>query len=411
MKLFCNKKTYSDGGYGWVVVLCAFCIGFITDGISFAFGILLVELLDVFEQGRAPTLAIGAVMSGMMYCIGPLSGALCTKYGYRAIAVSGSIISTVGFVIGSFSSNILHLCLSYGFLGGTGFGLMYLSANVCMMHHFKERQAIANGLAMCGSGAGAFAFNHLTNFLLESFGWRGTLLLTGGIVLNGVVFGLLLLQPTTANEDLLSDPNTAGKLNIKEETGQCSKPLRAIKTFCEQTFKEILFKDISCFIFFVSVFLYSFGRDVPFSLIPDQVTELGMSTTQAAWLISVAGITNTVSRAGFGWIGYRQCIKRMVLLEILTFLLGISTGLSFLFISFETKLLYMSMYGIFTGGYNSLRRIVLADIFGMEMLDKSFGLMMLIIAIADAVSTPSLGHYLKQEKDLQFVICHLRLAV
>ncbi|XP_045178286.2 monocarboxylate transporter 12-like [Mercenaria mercenaria] len=81
----------------------------------------------------------------------------------------------------------------------------------------------------------------------------------------------------------------------------------------------------------------------------------------------------------------------MVLLEILIYLLGISTGLSFLLTSFETKLLYMSMYGIFTGGYNSLCPVVLADLFGTETLDKSFGLMMLIIGIADAVSTPSLG--------------------
>lgn len=63
-------KEHVDGGYGWIVVISAFFIGFITDGLVFSFGILLVELLDQFHKGRATTVAIASVMTGVMHLVG-----------------------------------------------------------------------------------------------------------------------------------------------------------------------------------------------------------------------------------------------------------------------------------------------------------------------------------------------------
>ena len=59
-----------DGGYGWFVVLSAFTVGFITDGIVFSYGILLVDLLDTFQTSRAATVVVGSIVTCLMHITG-----------------------------------------------------------------------------------------------------------------------------------------------------------------------------------------------------------------------------------------------------------------------------------------------------------------------------------------------------
>ena len=65
--------------------------------------------------------------------------------------------------------------------------MMYLCAYVMIGHYFDKKRALATGIATCGSGVGTFVFAPLTVFLLKQFGWKGTMLILGGITLNGVV--------------------------------------------------------------------------------------------------------------------------------------------------------------------------------------------------------------------------------
>lgn len=75
---------------------------------------------------------------------------------------------------------------------GVGFGLMYLPAIVAVSIYFEERRALATGIAVCGSGIGMFLLAPLTDYLLYEYNWNWTLLLLGGLILNGVVFGALV---------------------------------------------------------------------------------------------------------------------------------------------------------------------------------------------------------------------------
>ena len=49
---------------------------------------------------------------------GPLASVLCEVMGYRAVALMGSILSTLAILAGSFSPNVEVLIITYGALGG-----------------------------------------------------------------------------------------------------------------------------------------------------------------------------------------------------------------------------------------------------------------------------------------------------
>lgn len=90
--------------------------------------------------------------------------------------------------------------ISFFFLiSGFGFGLIYLPAIVSVGYYFENKRAFATGLAVCGSGLGAFIFNPLSKFLIDEFGWRGAILIEAGLILNCVICGAMF-RPLVASK-------------------------------------------------------------------------------------------------------------------------------------------------------------------------------------------------------------------
>lgn len=127
---------------------------------------------------------------------GPVVSALANKYGCRAVCIAGSIISASAFVLSTFSTSVNMLMLTYGILGGFGFGLIYLPAVVAVGYYFETKRSLATGIAVCGSGFGTFTFAPLANLLLEHFDWKNANLILAGLILNCAIFGALM-RPLT----------------------------------------------------------------------------------------------------------------------------------------------------------------------------------------------------------------------
>ena len=68
---------------------------------------------------------------------------------------------------------------------------MYQPSLVIVGHYFKKRRALATGIAVCGSGVGAFVFGILGEVLIEVYGWKGAMWIISAICLNGVVVSAL----------------------------------------------------------------------------------------------------------------------------------------------------------------------------------------------------------------------------
>lgn len=89
------------------------------------------------------------------------------------------------------------LMLTYGIMGGFGFGLIYLPAVVAVGYYFETKRSLATGIAVCGSGFGTFAFAPLATYLLKTFGsWQNANLILAGLILNCAIFGALM-RPLT----------------------------------------------------------------------------------------------------------------------------------------------------------------------------------------------------------------------
>lgn len=59
--------------------------------------------------------------------------------------------------------------------------MIYVSAVLIPGFYFDKWRALATGISVCGSGIGTFVLAPLNAVLVESYGWRSTLLVQAGI--------------------------------------------------------------------------------------------------------------------------------------------------------------------------------------------------------------------------------------
>lgn len=219
-----------DGGYGWVIVFASFMVNLIADGITFSFGVIYVELLKYFGEGKAKTAWIGSLFMAMPLLSGPIASFLTDRYGCRKVTIVGSILAAIGFVISAFTDSIEMLFLTFGIFAGFGLSMCYVAAVVVVAYYFDKRRSFATGLSVCGSGIGmslhclfsylslnlstdnskhypiglsnnnlsvarfigTFLFAPITQMLIDEYGWRGTTLILAGMFLNMTVCGVLM---------------------------------------------------------------------------------------------------------------------------------------------------------------------------------------------------------------------------
>lgn len=208
-----------DGGWGWAVVFCSFMIHVIADGVTYTFGIFYMEFLRHFKESKGATSWVASIMVGTTFCVGPFASGLTNKFGCRVVTIAGSLLAAFGLIISTMAPNITFLYFSIGICTGTGFGLMYLPAIVCVTCYFDKKRAFATGIAVCGSGIGTFLLAPVTEWMVNLLGWQGAMLITAGFVLNCCVFGALfrpLETPAVRRVARCSFPNLTTNGDIRK---------------------------------------------------------------------------------------------------------------------------------------------------------------------------------------------------
>lgn len=163
-----------------------------------------------------------------------------------------------------------------------------------------------------------------------------------------------------------------------------------------------LLKDPIFVLFAVSDFATSLGYYVPYFIIVDHATELGIPKEEASHLLSIIGIVNTVSRIVWGYVSDKSWVNRLWVYNICLTICGVgkiaynfwkkknisilkidimsihlATVASVFCFDFKTLAIYSAVFGYTIGGYVALRSVILVDLMGLDKLNNSFGLLML----------------------------------
>lgn len=545
-----------DGGYGWVIVFASFVCNIIVDGVCFSFGIFYLEFLQHYGESKSKTSIVGSVLNGMYLSMGPIVSALANKFGCRAVTIAGSIMACLSFVLSSFSPNIDVLIVTYGALGGMGFGLMYLPAIVMVGFYFEKRRALATGIAVCGSGIGAFIFAPLCNSLLYHYNWKGATWIIAGITLNGVVMGALFrpleaprrvktpeeiekeeeekeiikvkqiarrksdASKPLANEADVTNPkmlllqrfhNSVANGNLQSPTSPTKKnpdtlmslqdltavstPLKCEKNLCQSmddliysqrrdsktpakeverplyrkdifysgsvthlaeyknadsmqnyirsvtsipgeckeengakgclrmcksasdTFGEMmdfsLLKNPVFAVYGLSCFLCMFGFYIPFIYLPDCAILKGHPRDQAAFLLSIIGIANTVGRVLCGWVSDQPWADSLLINNLALIMAGVATIASPFCVSYGLLGAYSCVFGLGIAVFVSLRSILMVELIGLHKLTNAFGLVTMCQGFSAFIGAPIAGalYDITQSYNSSFYVAGISLTM
>ena len=69
--------------------------------------------------------------------------ALANRYGFRLVTILGAILGAAGFALSSLAGSVTFLYLSFGLVGGIGFGMIYVPAVITTGFYFERWRAMA----------------------------------------------------------------------------------------------------------------------------------------------------------------------------------------------------------------------------------------------------------------------------
>ncbi|XP_070533830.1 monocarboxylate transporter 12-like isoform X4 [Ptychodera flava] len=350
-----SRQKPPDGGWGWVIVLATFAILAISGGNVYSIGVLFVAFLDAFGRSKADTSWIGSIF-GFSLCLSSSLGiALARKLGHRKIVIIPGFVASCGILASSFATELYHVYISYGIVTGIGLGLTFTVAFEMISIYFKRRLKIAVGMALAGVGAGQLILSLLTQFLVETYGWRGTLIILSAFEAHVCVAGALLRPLTTeVNDPVLpsvvvttNHESKDSKLDgdgeyfhdiityppsevtvMKEDKKKEDSILCSVKSFLKTVFGvELLKKPICLFLVFITIG-YGFSELIISVHLVRRARDFGIGDTQSAYLPAVMGLIQLIGRPIIGVVGQIPCVKAHAIVGVVLAVFGVFTVIS-----------------------------------------------------------------------------------
>ncbi len=174
-----SRTTAKPGFSRWMVPPAALCIH-LCIGQAYAFSVFnlpMTKLIGITQSapGDWKLTELGWIFSIAIFFLGA-SAAVCGRWveegGPRRAMFTSGLCWSVGFfisAIGVYVHNLWLIYIGYGFFGGIGLGLGYISPVSTLIKWFPDRPGMATGMAIMGFGGGAFIASPLSVWLMQRF--------------------------------------------------------------------------------------------------------------------------------------------------------------------------------------------------------------------------------------------------
>ncbi|XP_064093696.1 monocarboxylate transporter 13-like [Macrobrachium nipponense] len=183
-----------DGGWGWVVAAGCFCITTLTSMIGPCFGVLFSRFLLSLNTSSTTTAWIFNIFLSLWNGTGLFVRPLIEELGWRPIAIAGALINVMAFITTAFVSSAQFLYFTFSLLSGIGGGTIGYICFTILPHFFYKHRGVANAIMMGGICMGQFVGPPVLRYLQDEYGFRGSSLITGAIMLNAIG-GAAVFQP------------------------------------------------------------------------------------------------------------------------------------------------------------------------------------------------------------------------
>ncbi|MEL7646630.1 MAG: OFA family MFS transporter [Sedimentibacter sp.] len=292
-----NKSKNMDYRLRWLYVILGAII-MMCFGTVYSWGVFRVPVEKYFN--------IGLTQSGFPYMtylafyalFMMLSGKYFNKFSPRAIILTGSLMTSFGWILSSFSSTIYALTITYGVISGAGVGIAYGVPLVIVKKWFPDKKGLAIGLVLLGFGLSPLVTAPIARLLIDAFGVMRTFLVLG--VSFGVIVPILSCP--------FKYPTESEAASLKKVSNKDYEPedIDTKKMLMTDSFKVLYINFIIGTM--IGLMLIGLTNSIGMQLI-------GLSQKTVALMISLFAVFNGIGRPVFGWITDKLSSKKAMLIS------------------------------------------------------------------------------------------------
>lgn len=258
---------------------------------------------------------------------------------------------------------------------GFTMGIFATLHNVVTARYFVNRRLLALGLGQTGSAMGTLVLSPLLQYLIDFYGWRGGMLLLGGLTLNSAA-ACSVFRPIRLKTDQVQPED--------------SSPSEACKTLWVSG-KRILKLPRLWLVCAIWLTVFGSWRAYLRFLVPYSMEVLDITSMAASFALSIYSVVGMLSRVVFGIVGDRKGVN-VVWFLITTHLMTAVILATVWFIKDYAGLLANCVaHGISTGAIHTMYLPVMVGVVGEDNLTWGYSITGFIYSVLGSATIPLIG--------------------
>ena len=247
--------------------------------------------------------------------------------------------------------NLCHIFI------GISLSTVLLISTIATQLYFDKRKSLANGVATSGISAGIFIWPVVCRLLIDTYGWRGAMVILAALQLQIAVYAALIrpIYTKPLQQQVPENSNRQQEVMVEDDGSQRDDETNVVnRRFCgafslfsrccvslwEPVIKHPEF-GLLCF----GIALVMSGFLTFIIVTPLRAHKMGISKSLGSLLVSIMAIVSGVMRIIIGYIGDKPWANRFFMIGFASVLSGIVMMSSFGFTSF----VHMACYSVFVG--------------------------------------------------------------
>lgn len=288
---------------------------------------------------------------------------------------------------------------------GFGFSLNLQPSVIVVGKYFQKKRPMANGLAMAGSPVILSTLAPLNQYLFDRYGWRGSFLILGSLLLNccaaGALFRPIGLKTSKSKKDKSVQDKDPEKVNKSlAEPVKVVTPEEKEKESCITKFNKVLdltlFKHRGFLIYLIGNVLMFIAFYAPIVFLAPYGKHLGVDEYSAAFLLSVLAIVDMIARPVTGMIANTKWIRPRIQ-YFFSFSVTFN-GFCHLMCPLATGYVGLVVYSVFFGlGFGMVCALLfetLMDLVGTKRFSSAVGLVTIVECVPLLLGPPIGGNLL-----------------
>lgn len=377
-----NTLRDIDKGWAWVILGMAFVSSAIIYGHIVNAGIYYTTFLDTFGESRSYTAWITTAQGTALHITGSLSSYLLARWGARITMMSGALIASLSLLVTYLADSVLFLIVTFA-VNGVGISLLMSSCLAPISSYFNKYFYLAIGLTNSGAGLGIMLMGIELEWVIAQFGWKGSMFIQSGVVLQLAIcaalifpFGTAPVQTSPMNYRTMTVDGVARRVDNARRTKMPS-PVHFLRDVRYQLILMIFFTfylALNIFVLIMKETFISKGFEMPY-----------------ATVVSCFGISNIAGRLSSGIVAKYFLVSPLQFFLVSTLTAVISLSLIFVHLQWLYALCFVIL-GFAIGQQSTLLSLTVAYIFGRKLMPVLFSFALIMGVPSFVGGSPIAGY-------------------